>query len=1070
MVKKLLLLCIAFFYAGLINASINPDISANRVLILYSYDPSFPTSSKIYSGFLSAFDNNTPIIDQEYLDSKRLWDEESQFHALTTLQYKYRHRSPYDVIVTADDNALHFALENRDLLFPDADIVFLGVNDITFAKQASELDWVTGVVEAPSFASTINIAQDLFPQRHNIHILVDNTTSGQADLNSIKQAISRLSSHTFDQLDMSQLSWDELQQILASYSDNDIVLLLSAYRDKYMQEKSFRESISFVSDAVNTPIFHFWEHGLGEGVLGGLVISHNEQARQAGLIVKRRLNGEIIRNIPLLDKSPNLPMFDYQKLSRFAVATTALPYNSTVINQPRNIIKEYTFELALVALLILVLTMATLYLIRKNIVMRRLSRRLSEKSSYLTLLMNTLPDLVWIKNAAGVYLTCNKRFGNLFGAKEETIIGATDYSFVAKDQADAFRRHDLQAIANGDPLVVEEELTFASDGHSELLETIKTPIYDTSNGQLLGVLGVSRDITQRKRNELVIRENEQRYRLLFEHITQGVLVYNQLGEVIDANPAALSILSRDINEVIYRPFLPEKWFANSSLIGYDSKQNIIQNALRTNRTYRSILLQGSDEYSHNPVWLSIDVIPLISSTNQNHKIFVSFNDITEQKQVEDKIHHLAFHDSLTGLPNRRLLMLQLEQAIEQAKNNSRCLPLIYLDLDNFKIINDTLGHTQGDKALEVIADFLQLANTGATTIARVGGDEFVLLLDGCPDRDQVATTAQIILDKIDQPILLQGQKFEITGSIGICIYPQDGQQAQDLLRNADIAMYKAKHKGRNTYQFYDQAMADDLIARTLMENELRQAIERNELSLVYQPQYDFASHEIVGVEALLRWNNATLGHVPPDKMIPIAEECGLILSIGAWVLNEAARQAREWLDKGIHVGRIAVNIAGPQIRANDLVEQVQNALSGHQLQANHMALEVTETFIMQYGESSIAQLKVLDEMGVEISIDDFGTGYSSLSYLKRLPINKLKIDKSFIRDIPGDSDDVAISKTIIALGKSLGLKIIAEGVETQDQAVFLLSEGCNEAQGYLYSRPVSSDEIERLVLQQINKV
>jgi predicted signal transduction protein with EAL and GGDEF domain len=352
------------------------------------------------------------------------------------------------------------------------------------------------------------------------------------------------------------------------------------------------------------------------------------------------------------------------------------------------------------------------------------------------------------------------------------------------------------------------------------------------------------------------------------------------------------------------------------------------------------------------------------------------------------------------------------------------------------------------------------------TVARIGGDEFVLLLEDLDKSEDAVIAADKIQSVFATPFELKDHVVRVTASVGICLYPQDGRNAATLLRNADAAMYRAKEDGRNTYRFYTEELTHNAFQRVLLENNLREALEKQELVLFYQPQVDLKSGDIVGLEALIRWKHPELGMVSPAKFISMAESSGLIIPIGEWVLRTACNQAQAWVEKGLNFGRISVNIAGPQIQRGGLVNTVQRVLNESGLATARLELELTESFIMQQAENSIGHLHELREVGVTLAIDDFGTGYSSLSYLKRLPIQKLKIDRSFVQDIPDDSNDMAISDAVISLGNSLGLTIIAEGVETQAQAKFLKSAGCTEAQGYLYGRPVDAGKTEQLLVGQ----
>jgi len=430
------------------------------------------------------------------------------------------------------------------------------------------------------------------------------------------------------------------------------------------------------------------------------------------------------------------------------------------------------------------------------------------------------------------------------------------------------------------------------------------------------------------------------------------------------------------------------------------------------------------------------------------------------KKTEKDLYHLAHHDLLTGLPNRLLLNEHINHAIKRAKRRKSLVAVLFFDLDNFKIINDSFGHTIGDQLLQESAKRLQSCIRKEDSVSRISGDEFILLLEDINHTDDLLIVVQKLLHAFQQDFCLPDHTASVTASIGISLYPQDGDNSTELLRNADAAMYRAKHNGRNTYQFYQEDMTNNALEQVFFKTNLQQALEKGEFHLNYQPQIRLDDNAIIGMEVLLRWEHPTAGNIPPGKFIPFAEESNLIIKIGDWVLRTACAQARAWLDQGLDFGRIAVNIAGPQIKRGKLVDIVKDALAETGLPSCRLELEVTESYIMQEADRAVEQLNEIKNLGVTLSIDDFGTGYSSLSYLKKLPIHKLKIDRSFIRDIPTDSDDMAISKAIIALASSLGLTVIAEGVETTEQADFLTQAGCNEAQGFLYSKPIDKEKFE----------
>ncbi|SFW32681.1 EAL domain-containing protein [Nitrosovibrio sp. Nv17] len=464
------------------------------------------------------------------------------------------------------------------------------------------------------------------------------------------------------------------------------------------------------------------------------------------------------------------------------------------------------------------------------------------------------------------------------------------------------------------------------------------------------------------------------------------------------------------------------------------------------------------------LWLELSVSRKQVDPAQDARFIVLARDITERKAAEQHILNLAHYDSLTGLPNRALLADRMRLAIRRAQRQATRLAVLYVDLDRFKSINDSLGHDVGDQLLKVAAQRMQDCVRGIDTVSRVGGDEFVILLSEIGSAENAGRVAEKLIRALSQPYSVAGHELEVTASVGICICPDSGTQSSVLLRNADASMYSAKQSGRNRYQFYSDAMTEQAMARLSLEHDLRGALQRGEFFLEYQPQIDLATHRIIGVEVLVRWQHATLGLIPPAQFIPIAEDSGLVLAIGEWVLGQACRQARAWHERGVLHGRISVNISAVQIRQSDFVDIVKRAVEASRLPPDSLELELTESTVMQDIDSNVQKLRELETMGVKVAIDDFGTGYSSLSYLRQFTVNRLKIDQSLVRDVPGNLDAEAIATAIVAMGISLGLRIIAEGVETEAQADFLQGVLCREGQGYLYARPMRVAQFEEWVV------
>jgi len=433
-------------------------------------------------------------------------------------------------------------------------------------------------------------------------------------------------------------------------------------------------------------------------------------------------------------------------------------------------------------------------------------------------------------------------------------------------------------------------------------------------------------------------------------------------------------------------------------------------------------------------------------------------EITHRKQQD--LYYLAHFDQLTGVPNRLLFKDRLQQSLQQAKRRKKLFGLIFVDLDRFKYINDTLGHSLGDELLKIFSHRLTSSVRESDTVARVGGDEFVIILQNLIEAQDAEKIASDIIENIRKPILIHDHEIQITASLGVALYPVHDDTVDGMIRKADAAMYEVKKKGRNDYLMYSDVTDDCFIQRNSLEMGLRMALNKNEFSLHYQPQINLASNEVVGVEALLRWHHSELGLISPAQFIPIAEESGLIIFIGEWVLNEACRQHVEWIRQGLPPLRIAVNVSAIQFQQSNFFDCVKKAIEGSGIDSSYLELELTESLLMTNPLQTVSTLNKIRSLGIKFAIDDFGTGHSSLGYLTRFPIDKLKIDQSFIRNIQGVPVNEAIVKAIIALGSSLGLEIIAEGVETMDELNCIKNYNCQEVQGYYFSRPIPADEFK----------
>ncbi|CAH2031326.1 sensor domain-containing protein [Trichlorobacter ammonificans] len=542
---------------------------------------------------------------------------------------------------------------------------------------------------------------------------------------------------------------------------------------------------------------------------------------------------------------------------------------------------------------------------------------------------------------------------------------------------------------------------------------------------------------------------------VFENMSEAVVVTDADNNYLSVNPAFSRITGYTQEEVIGK---------NPRIMSsgrHDAEfYRQMWEAIRTNGYWQGEIWNRRKNSEIYPKWLSIVAVRDAGDQVQNY-IAVS-SDISERKAADERIHFMAHYDALTGLPNRILLHDRLLQAILYAKRQQTKVAILFLDLDRFKTINDTLGHSVGDLLLQAVAERLKTCVRNSDTIARLGGDEFIVVIPDLRDADHAGKIAQKILNSIAAHFMIRDMELHTTASIGISLFPEDGTANEELISNADVAMYRAKDNGKNNYQFFTPVMNTSSYERLTIENKLRRALEREEFILYYQPQVNVVTGRIIGAEALVRWQNPEIGLVPPDMFISLAEENGMIVPIGEWVLREACRQNSLWQRQGGTPISVAVNLSAMQFHQKNLTTLVARVLEETELQPCWLELEITETGIMKNAEA-ITTLNALKQMGIKLSIDDFGTGYSSLSHLKKFPLDKLKIDKSFVHDVTTNQDDTAIVSAIIGMARSLNLQVIAEGVETREQRDFLAANGCCEMQGYLFSKPVPAREFEHFV-------
>ncbi|MBJ6800307.1 EAL domain-containing protein [Geomonas propionica] len=692
---------------------------------------------------------------------------------------------------------------------------------------------------------------------------------------------------------------------------------------------------------------------------------------------------------------------------------------------------------------------------------------LQDSRQYLLTIIDFLPDATLIIDNAGKVVGWNRELARLTGVPAAKMIGRGDLEYsiplyghrrpLLIDLAlDPSREGDVNYegfTRNGD--IVHGECYATGLGETPAYLTTAASVLRNSKGEVIGAIECIRDNTEQMKAQKRIMLLAK----IFNESGEAIVITDSENRIMETNKAFAQFTGYSREEALGR----NPRVLKSGIEDKTFYENMWRSILETNYWQGEIWDKRKDG-SLYPKWLTITAIRGADNIITNY--FASFSDITQRKVAEMRIQQLAHTDTLTSLPNRHTLVERLTQALEQAKRERHSLAVLFIDLDRFKMINDTLGHHVGDLLLKEVASRLKGALRAEDIVARFGGDEFVVVQPRTRSQVEPAHLAEKILKTVAAPYFLDNNTVYTSPSIGISVFPSDGTTVAELFKNADAAMYHAKAAGRNTYQMFTKEMHTAARQRLAIENSLRSAIANDEFVLHYQPQVEPVSGRLVGLEALVRWQNPEDGLVFPDSFIPVAEETGMILEIGRQVFEKACRQAARWREAGLPLVRIAVNLSARQLRQPDLPDMLAAIMKECGADPEMIELEVTESMTMERPVESIRILGALKSMGIGLAIDDFGTGYSSLSYLKLFPVDKLKIDRSFVKDIEVDPDDAAIASATIAMAHTLGKKVVAEGVETQTQLDFLVQHGCDIIQGYFYSKPLSAEDAEQYLVQR----
>lgn len=969
-----------YLYHGTTVYSEHPDQldQYEKVLFISSYHPSFPTIENQIQGIKAGFGSNKVILDVEYMDMKRFDEEENRLDFKNKLQNKLEALPSYDAIIVGDDAALQFAMDYRTELFNEIPIVFLGINSLERAQKAFSLYNMTGVAEVTSVKDTLSIITKLQPELKNLYVIADDTITGRAEYASVLKQESEFSDIKFNYVLMKEYSYDELSRLLMPLNDDSSVLLLSAYVDRLNQSKNFYEILEIITLYTSVPVYHLYDFGIGEGLIGGKVVNFYEQGYQAAQLAEQLIQGVEINVLPpVFDTSLNTVYFDYSQMIHFNLDPKDLPNSTKFVNKPVTYWETHA-QLIITSILIISVLLIMLFLAFVNIQKRKVVEKQLQKSNE------------EIKRFYDELLTLNE---------------------------------ELEAS--------EEELRANYD-----------------------------ELERTKKN---IQASEERYKNVFELSNQGMWEQRLLDEE--------RYLTRDwyLTLLARKSIAQLELFTNSQLLELFYSQLDEQQANELNSKKEALLSGKIDSYRQ--------ILTCCSSADKKYyieeraqavynkegtliRIIGSHNDMTNAITYERQLESLAYEDQLTKIYNRIALERYIDNLDEKINEAETSGCILLMDLDNFKFVNNTYGHEIGDELLIEVAKRLQKQFGDRFRVGRINGDEFAIVCPTLIARTEIEVIANDILSLFDAKFRLRDHIIYISASIGISLYPENGLQFDVLINHCNSALSDAKINGKNRYEFYDIATDDSAELKIYIQNNIREAMVNNRFSLYYQPIYSVSRDSIIGFEALIRWKDELKGFISPSEFIVVAEKMGIITKIGDWVIQEAAKFVKFLLSACNESIYVSINVSAVQLMQQNFIEHFFEIIDEVQIPYHALSIEITETALMQSFEKNVEKVRQIQAKGIRISLDDFGTGYSSLSYLRRLPINILKIDKSFIDEIAESLESREVVEGVVLLAQKMGIYVVAEGIEHRHQLDFLKDFKCDGIQGYYISKPLPSNEVK----------
>jgi diguanylate cyclase (GGDEF)-like protein/PAS domain S-box-containing protein len=1036
-----------------------PELSSKNILLLYSYGHGGKGVGVFDEGLLSTLDRSgfrTNNLFFEYLDLERNRVDPQYGQRLQDLLTKKYAAHPIDIVLTLQQPAQQWLLNEGREIVPHAPAITFQAPMPSTAQAGSRR--IVSELASFDIKGTLDRALELFPETKRVVFVsgsseVDRQMASAAERISIPWKSKLVFEHTSD------MTIEDMLNHVATLPPHTIIIFTQYNRDANGKVTVAYEVEGMLVKAANAPVFGLYDFNLKNGGIGGSVISVKGAGEKTGQLMLDLLSGktQLTQSVTRVDIEA-VPMFNWEQIQHWGGNSANLPQNTIFVNRVPTIWDEYSKYL--IGVIIFIAAQSVLIF---ALLVNRRRRKLAEQSmreseSKYRVLIEHAPDAIAVYDVdTGLFVDCNIAAEQLFGCSREDLLKVGPQKFYPHEQFSGRSVDDVIATTGKQALSGEQvnfERVIRNAQGRELICDARLVRLPASDRRLVRISYI--DITQRKRLDESLRIAATAFETQL-----GMAVTDAGGAIIQVNQAFVAITGYTAQEAAgqnlrflssghhNKDFFDAMW---DSITQSGSWQGEVWNRRKNGEVF--------------PSWLTITIVKNEAGLTTHY--VSTYSDITSRKLAEDEITQLAFYDPLTKLPNRRMLMDRLVQTLASGSRHERKTALLFVDLDNFKIINDTLGHANGDLLLEQVAHRLSACVREGDTVARLGGDEFVVMLENLgEDLLEAVKQAEIIgekiLEKLSQTYLLANHEYHGTASIGVTLLGDHQENVDEPLKRADLAMYQAKTAGRNALRFFDPQMQAVVSARAAMESDLRVALEKEQFVLYYQAQVS-SDQQIMGVEALIRWQHPLRGLVSPAEFIPLVEDCGLILPMGEWVLRTACMQLAAWAARpATEKLTIAVNVSPREFHQENFVSQVMEVIKVTGANPLRLKLELTEGLLIKDVEGVIAKMTALKKIGVGFSLDDFGTGYSSLVYLKRLPLDQLKIDQGFVRDILFDSNDAAIAKMVIVLAESLGLAVIAEGVETQAQRDFLESQGCTAYQGYLFSKPLPIDEFELFV-------